>query len=221
MRTVENAQFKIAYFPVPKTASTSMKHAFYHLEHGKRAQDVEHVDIHKEGFESRHFYQVDHARYEDYSRIAIIRDPARRIISAYQHRVVRERELSESRIDMDLARALDVPPNPGRGLFLQNLEKYRLLSRSIRHHTDPFTRFLGHDLSYFSDVVKIGRVSELAVQIAALTGRKFKVEHHQKSNGPFVDTRMGRKSRIALLEFCAGDYALMKDYFPIPEALLL
>ncbi len=226
MRTVENSQFKIAYFPVPKTASTSMKHAFYQLEHGTPFVKGEKVPGQKSGIHDKYhntkqFYEIDHKRYADYSRIAIIRDPVTRIISAFNHRVMRERELSENRIDMDLARALDVPANPTRGVFLCNLEKYRFLSAPIKHHTDPFTKFLGHDLSYFTDVVKIGRVGELATQIEALTGQKFELPHLQKGSDAPKALRMERKARNALLSYCAGDYALMKGYFDIPEVLQL
>lgn len=225
MRTVENSQFKIAYFPVPKTASTSMKHAFYQFEHGEPFNRVkvpgQKPDIHGNYVSTRHFYEIDHARYKGWSRVAVIRDPVRRIISAYHHRVVREGELSENRIDMDLARALGVGANPSRREFLCNLEKYRILSQPIRHHTDPFTKFLGHDLSYFTDVVKIGKIGELAQQIEALTGKKFVLEHHQKGDGKPMVLRMDRRARDALLNYCAGDYALMKGYFNIPEPLQL
>ncbi len=225
MRTVENSQFKIAYFPVPKTASTSMKHAFYQLEHGKPFKKAENPErragIHDNYVNTRRFYQIDHKRYADYARLAVIRDPVRRIISAYEHRVERERELSENRIDMALAEALGVVPNPNRNFFLRNLEKYRILSRSIKHHTDPATQFLGHDLSYFTDVVKIGKVGPLAEQIEALTGRSFPLGHHQKGSGKPMVLRMERTARDALLGYCAGDYALMKGYFNIPEVLLL
>ena len=225
MRVVENAQFKIAYFPVPKTASTSMKYAFYQLEHGKPFETVEvpgqKTGIHDEYLNTQHFNRIDHARYTDYSRIAIIRDPVHRIISAYHHRVGRERDLAENRIDMDLARALGVKPNPSRSDFICNIEKYRILSIDIRHHTDPFTKFLGPDLSYFTDVVKIRKIPELAVQLERLTGRKFETEHHQKGSGKPMVLRMERRTRDALLTYCAGDYALMKGYFDIPEALQL
>ncbi len=225
MRAVENSQFKIAYFPVPKTASTSMKHAFYQLEHSKPFEKVDRPGqksgIHDNYLNTQRFYKIDHKRYANYSRIAIIRDPVRRIISAYQHRVLREWELSEQRIDMDLARALGVTPNPSRNVFLCNIEKYRLLSAPIKHHTDPFTDFLGHDLSYFTDVVKIGKMGELAAQIEALTGRKFELGHFQKGSGKPMVLRMSRPARDALLRYCAGDYALMKGYFSIPEVLRL
>jgi len=223
MRTVENSQFKIAYFPVPKTASTTLKHAFYQLEHGKPFEKVKvegkKAGIHDNYVNTRGFYEKDLSRYTDYARVAVIRDPVRRIISAYNHRVVREKELAEHKIDMDLARALGVPANPSRMEFLCNLEKYRILSRPIRHHTDPFTNFLGHNLSYFTDVIKIGKLPEFARQIEALTGKKFELGHFQKGDGKPVGLQMPRPARNALLSYCAGDYALMKGYFSIPEAL--
>jgi len=225
MRAVENSQFKIAYFPVPKTASTSMKHAFYELEYGKPfGPDVvpgRRGGIHDNYLNTSHFYQLEHNRYKDYSRIAIIRDPVQRIISAYNHRVLRNDELNEDQIDMDLARALGVPARPNRGTFLCNIDKYRYLAKSVKHHTEPFTTFLGHDLSYFTDVVKIGKIPELAKQIEALTGLEFKVDHLQKGNGVPKVLNMERDARDALLRYCAGDYALMKGYFSIPESLQL
>ncbi len=223
MRTLENSQFKIAYYPVPKTASTTMKYAFYMLEHGKAFEKEkapeQKAGIHSAYFGTRRFYEIDHSRYEAYSRVAIIRDPVRRILSAYNHRVVRLRELAENRIDMELAASLGLVPNPTRDVFLRNLEKYRILSKSIKHHTDPFTHFLGHDMSYFTDVVKIGKLGELAAQIEALTGRKFEIGHQQKGSGKPLVLKMGRGARNAILNYCAGDYALLKGYFSIPEVL--
>ncbi len=223
MRTVENTQYKIAYFPVPKTASTSMKHAFYQLEHGKPFVRVKRegkkAGIHDNYVNTRGFYEKDLSRYADYARVAVIRDPVQRIISAYNHRVVREQELAECNIDMDLANALGVPANPSRMDFLCNLEKYRILAPAIRHHTDPFTKFLGHDLAYFTDVVKIRKLPEFAKQIEALTGQKFELGHFQKGAGTPLNLQMHRDARDALLTYCAGDYALLKGYFSIPEAL--
>ncbi len=223
MYTLENPQFKIAYFPVPKVGSTSMKHAFYQLKHGEPFA-LEHpsggkTNIHESFHNTRPFYAINHARYADYARIAIIRDPAKRILSAYDHRVLQVRELSEKRIDMDLARALKVTPDPTREMFLCNLDAYRMLSKSIRHHTDPFTKFLGHDLSYFTDVVKLGQLEQLSAQISALIGQDFALGHLHKSRSAPVDLRLGPKARAALLEHCAGDYALMKGYFRLPAAL--
>ena len=200
-----------------------MKYAFYQLEHGRPFVEgdlpPEQKGIHIEYHTTHNFYSNELSRYKNYARIAIIRDPARRIISAFNHRVVRERELAASRINMDLALALGVGPDPTRSEFLCNIEKYRVLSKSIRHHTDPFTKFLGHDLSYFTDVVKMGKIPELAQQIETLTGRKFEVAHFHKANVEALVLKMGPAARNALLSYCAGDYALMKGYFSIPKVL--
>ena len=223
-RTLECERFKLAYFPVPKTASTSMKRAFYKLEYGedyaKHPQYGKKAGIHSNFFGAREFYNLDHERYRSYTRIAVIREPARRIISAYNHRVVQLKELGPERIDLNLAKALGVEPDPTRKQFLCNLEKYRILSKSIRHHTDPFTRFLGHDLDYFTDVVRIGKLDDLATQISGLTGQEFDIGHFHKNARSEEHLGMGRKASKSLLNYCAGDYALMKRYFSIPPALL-
>ena len=219
---LEVPEFKIAYFPVPKTASTSLKFAFYKLNFGKDYDaDEGRSGIHIDYFNTKPFFSIDISRYEDYSRIAIIRDPAQRIVSAYTDRVVWLQDLSEDRLDMDLARKLGVGPDPTRAEFICNLNKYRLLSKSIRHHTEPFTTYLGHDLRYFTDVVRIGEIPEFAAQIEALTGREFKIGHHRNtwsSSGP--NLAMKKAARQSLLKYCAGDYALMRDYFKVPKVLL-
>jgi hypothetical protein len=216
--TLESSKYKLAYYPVPKTASSSMKHAFYRLEHGAVYKGDE--GIHDGYFGMREFYHVDRVRYTDYARIAVIRDPARRIMSAFQNRVVALDELAEGRIDVDLAAALGVVPSPSRQQFLCNLEAYRLLSPSIRHHTEPFTTFLGHDLGYFTDVVKIDQLEDLAAQISVLTGRDFVIGHQNRTSSKEVRFGFGPKARRSLLAYCAGDYALMKGYYRVPPALL-
>lgn len=223
-RTLETSKFKLAYFPVPKTASTSMKYAFYKLEHGqayvKAVVPDRKSNIHNHYFDTRPFTRIDHKRYEGFSRIAIIRDPARRIVSAYVHRVKVLGELAPDRIDMGLAEALGVQANPTRNQFMNNIEKYRVLSAPIWHHTNPFTYFLGSDMRYFTDVVKMSGLEKLAANIRALTGQSFDISHHNQGDGAGGNLTMGPKARKSLLTYCAGDYALLKDHFPIPPALL-
>lgn len=222
MRVVENSQHKIAYFPVPKIASTSLKHAFYNLEFNKPyvpGESAAKAGVHGDYAKTRHFFAINHARYKDYARIAVIRDPVHRLISAYQHRIYKERELDESRIDMALAEALGVHPNPTRRFFFRHIEQYRLLSASIRHHTEPITSFLGPDLGYFTDIYRIGKISQLAEQISVLTGQEFEIGFDQKGPERPKNLQMGRGERLAVLQYCAGDYALLKKYYSIPEPL--
>ena len=201
-----------------------MKLAFYKLNHGEdfdpEKLEAPNKTLHGGHFKTRAFYRLNHAFYEDFSRIAIIREPAKRIMSAYWDRVVRLGELAESAIDMDLARALKVAPDPGRGEFIRKLPAYRLLSKSIKHHTDPFTFFLGHDMRYFTDVVKIGKLDTFAAQVEALTGREFKIPHANGQNATPPSLTMNPAARRSLLAYCAGDYALLKGYYKIPPALL-
>ncbi len=220
-RTLDIVAQKLAYFPVPKVASSSMKQMFHELEFGEklgRKSEPDHRQgIHTAFFNTRDFYGLDLAFYQGFSRIAIIRDPVERILSAYTNRVEHLGELSEDNIDMDLAKALNVEPDPPRHKFFQNIDKYRILSESVRHHTDPFTRFLGPDLGYYTDVYKMDQLDRLAEQISGLCGKKVSIEHYNKRTGRAAFKWLGVKARKHLLTFCAGDYALLGGYFSPPK----
>jgi len=221
-RTLDIVAQKLAYFPVPKVASSSVKQMFYELEFGKKhvlkTGSVHLRGIHNSYFRTRDFYALDLDFYQGFSRLAVIRDPAERILSAYHNRVEQLGELSEENIDMDLARALNLKPNPQRHLFFKDIDKYRLLSASVRHHTDPFTRYLGHDLNYYTDVYKMDQLGQLAEQISRLFGREITIDHHNKGSGRAKFRWLGSKARKNLLTYCAGDYALLADYFSPPKA---
>ncbi len=221
-RTLDIVAQKLAYFPVPKVASSSMKQMFYELEFGKKhilKSGPAHLrGIHNAYFRTRDFYALDLDFYQGFSRLAVIRDPAERILSAYSNRVEHLGELSEENIDMDMARALNLEPDPPRHLFFKNIEKYRLLSDSVRHHTDPFTRYLGHDLNYYTDVYKMDQLGQLAEQISGLFGREITIDHYNEGSRRAAFRWLGVKARKNLLTYCAGDYALLARYFSPPKA---
>ena len=80
---------RIGYKPIPKTACTSIKRAFYELEEN-REFSIENVgcDVHQ-------YYEdqfVDISSYE--KRVLIIRDPFRRFCSGWYNRVRQRKELS-------------------------------------------------------------------------------------------------------------------------------
>ncbi len=221
MKALEIEALKLVYFPVPKVASTSMKNLFFELEHGKPYQKpgkgANGLGIHNQFVHARQFYNYDHSRFENYARIAVIRDPAERILSAYSNKVERNGELSEENIDLKLAEALKLEPDPTRHVFIKNLDKYRLLSPSIYHHTDPISKYLGPNLNYYTDIYKIGQLDRLAEQLSLLIGREVSIEHQNKSSKPASFQSLGPPAQRSLLSYCAGDYALLRDYYQIPK----
>ncbi len=217
-RTVEVPDAKLAVFPTPKTASSSLKSMIFKqlngIDFNKQPKEARKGGIHGAFFPTKSFNSIDFDRYKDYTRITVVRDPISRFLSAYDHRVRQLGELNEDVIDMDLARKLDVPANPGLKVFVRNLDKYRLLSHAVCHHTDPFTRFLGPDLGYYTDVFRFDQLNDAVALIGEKMGAKLEMPHklkQKKEKSSFES--LPPLLQGALLMYCAGDYALMKGYY--------
>ena len=217
---VELTQFNTVYFPVPKVACTSIKHLLYLIEHGEPFQEtvvdgkVQH--IHATVYGTPSFFDVDHARYAGHFRFAVVRDPVARLLSAYTNRVVFYHELSERVIDADLAARLGVRPDPSIEEFIDGIDKYRFLSRSIWHHTEPQSVFLGPDLGYFDKVYRLSELSQMMEELCRRTGMALELPHEQ-SGGPKLDAAsLAPRSLRRAVEYCSGDYALLRGYYDVP-----
>jgi len=220
---VELKNHNIVYFPMPKTACTSLKMLFFQINEGRifetYQEDGKLMHIHNAAYGSPSFWDVKHKDFQDMTRIALIRDPVSRLLSAYSNRVRYHRELSEQRIDMDLADRLGVGPDPSPDEFFINLEKYRFLSNSIRHHTDLATTFLGPDLEYFQKVYPIEEIGKLT-RFLSETVKQDLVLGREQTGGKKVQFKdLSSQARKQLTQYCLGDYALMKDYYRIPTVI--
>ncbi|WP_226638557.1 sulfotransferase family 2 domain-containing protein [Novosphingobium profundi] len=212
---------KISYFPVPKTACTSIKYLFYYVENGKDFEmtevngEVQH--IHNSMYPTEYFQVVDQKALVGSTRIAVIRDPVARMLSAFSNRVGFHKELSEDRIDMEMARKLEVHPNPSPDHFFNNIEKFRALSPSIKHHTDMTSAFLGYDLSYYHKIYTINELDELVDFLQGETGMDLKMGREQTGGAKLAFSDLLPRARKNLLQYCYGDYALMRGYYLPPK----
>ncbi|MBL3554151.1 sulfotransferase family 2 domain-containing protein [Rhodovulum sulfidophilum] len=207
----------IVYFPVPKTACTSIKLLLFELNNGKKFEMYEEdgnvMHIHNAVYGTPSFLEVDRNPYADMIRIAVIRDPVSRMLSAFSNRVAFHRELSEDRIDTDLAERLGVHPDPSPDHFFNNIEKFRILSDSIRHHTDPVSSFLGPDLAYYHRVFRIERLDELTTFLGEKVGREIQLGREQVGGEKTSFEQLGARAQKNLLQYCSGDYALMRGFY--------
>ena len=218
---VELKNRDIVYFPMPKTACTSLKMLFFQLNEGhpfeKYKKDGKLYHIHNAAYGTPTFWDVDHAAYEGMTRVAVIRDPIARMLSAYSNRVRFHRELSEKRIDMKLAEKLGVGPNPSPDAFFVNLEKYRFLSPSIRHHTDLSTTFLGPDLGYYHKVFRIEELDKLTSFLSTAVSKDVVLGREQTGGKKIRFEELSNRARKQLVMYCLGDYALLKDHYTVPS----
>ncbi len=207
---------KLAYFPMPKAVCTAVKQAIHHINFGHYHEAKAGRHIHNAVYPTLNFLEINTAKYVDWTRITVIRDPIERLLSAYWSRVMDHRELSEEKIDMDLARQLMIEPDPSADEFFLNIDKYRILDVSIRHHTDYATTFLGYDLSFYHHVFNVDRLDELFKLLSEKTGQEVKGvrEHASSRKISFFD--IGPRARQALKEYSYPEYALMKEYYRPP-----
>lgn len=216
-------QYSIAYFPIPKVACSSIKHLLFFLEHGRNFENY--VDsagrkhnIHNTVYRTLNKWEDDWAGAANMHRIAVVRDPVERFISAYRSRVVHFKELSEASIDAGKATLLALTPDPTLDQFIDNLELYRILSGSIKHHTDPQSFFLGHTLEYFGKVYKFEELHALESDLRERTQIPAVLPHIVKGpagkNPPISDKRLRK-----IIEFYSGDYALLKGLYSPDTAI--
>ena len=209
-------KFKLAYFPVPKIACSSLKHLFFYLENefwykGYRANGRR-FDIHARTYPSIEFDSAIIDRFRDFERIAVVRDPVKRFLSAYSNRVVHYKELATNRLRANQAPA-DLTPNPELPEFIDRLEDYRKVSPSIRHHTEPTVFYLGSDLDVFTKVFKIEEMQALGHFLSTCVGSEVEIPHRQ-TDGPKIDVSdLGSAHLDRVRQFYAEDYKLLDSYY--------
>lgn len=175
----------LVYFPVPKVACTSLKSFVYEVEFQEPFEayvtNKKKIHIHnwRKDYRSSSFFDNAHEGRAKGEFIAVIRDPVKRVLSAYQNRVTFHGELGADKVNLDIAKALGVQTNPLVNDFILHLEKYALLHPSIKHHIDPMTYFLGHDLSYFHHVIPIEETSRFKDLVNKACGTSVEMRREQ------------------------------------------
>ncbi|WP_226778982.1 sulfotransferase family 2 domain-containing protein [Oceaniglobus trochenteri] len=147
---------KIAVFFSPKGAGTTIRAAMFRAENGFpfRPYRVEGREMDENSIcRNTKFSNVDHGALEGFERIAILRDPVRRFLSAYSNRVLHYRELSEKAVGRKL-RQHGLAPDPDIDTFVDHIDEYRRVSRWIAHHTARQNRHLGNDPDHFHHVFR-------------------------------------------------------------------
>ena len=209
----------IAYFPVPKIACTSVKQMFYFLENGcyfKEYHDENGIyrHIHDKRFGGNLTTPFEEQRdLETATRVALVRDPLDRFASAYANRVLIHKELSPKAREGTKAAALNLKPDPNFAEFVNNLEGYRYVSNTIRHHTDPMSYFLGPDLGYYHKLYRMDEIAKLRDDIKQLSGIDCGLPHEQRSAVRFTPPDRSAPLWKKIAQFYSGDYALLKGIY--------
>jgi hypothetical protein len=205
-----NDEFRLAYFSIPKVASTSLKQVFYELDTGQKfsrgGKDQPHIHT---LYPARVLARNDFKRTRNHWKFTVFRDPVKRIISAYSNRVVHQNVLENQRFAKPRAAALGLNMRPDLEEFCLKLDRYRLLSRTMRHHTRPYEKFVGPDLSRLDAVYAIENLDGLAAELSERTAKTITFPRRQTGGPKFSINDLTPAALTALNEFTAPDYRLM------------
>ncbi len=214
-----NERLGIAYFGVPKVASSSIKHMLYKLEHGRNFDKADHG--------RRHIHYVypdkisvppnETGGLDGYWKFAVVRDPAKRILSCYGNRIIDYGDLRKGRLARTRAFLLGLSMSPGLDEFILALRRYRLQSGEVRHHSNPYARFLGTDLSFFDKIYTMEMLPELERDLAERTGQTVELFSEKTDSTKFALDDLGDTAFEALLRYTREDYALLRDYYAPPS----
>lgn len=209
-----NDAFRLAYFSIPKVASTSLKHVFYELDTGQKfsrgGKNQPHIHA---LYPARVLSRNDFERAKDHWKFTVFRDPVKRILSAYSNRIVHQNVLEKQSFAKLRAAALGLNLRPDLEEFCLKLDRYRTLSRTMRHHTRPYEKFVGPDLSRLDAVYAMENLGDLATELSERTQKTIEFPRRQTGGPKFDTSDLTPAALTALNKFAAPDYRLMDGLY--------
>jgi hypothetical protein len=209
---------RLAVFFSPKAAGTSIRAFLFEVENGfsLRPYRFEGKDVDLNTLANRlvvnnRFRLVDHKAIAEFDRIALVRDPIRRVLSAFSNRVLFYRELSQEAAGQELEIA-GLAPDPDIDVFMANIEAYRTCSKSIARHFAHQDSFLGRSKDYFTRIFQVEDLGRFESYINERFGTKATLPRLQ-DGGPKLDFRsLSAETRRRIIEFVRNSAVL--EWFP-------
>lgn len=206
---------KLTYVAVPKVACTSIKTMLFEVENGfpfrRFSANGSDWHIHRL-YPSIEFGKLPKARIADHTRLAVVREPVRRILSCYGNRVVELKQLSRQAAGGAL-KAAGLPPDPDLDTFLAHLDGYCAAVPDIRHHAQPLVDFLGPDAGFYSRICNLHTLDGFVAEVAAIAGRKLTLERLQTGGPKIAPEVLSPAQRAAIEARYAADYETYGAWF--------
>ena len=165
-------EHNLCFFPIPKTASTSIKSMLFPKE------TVNIAALHK-NTPAIDFNKIQHNRIKDWKKLAIVRDPIERVISCYRQKIFNTRQLIKDFRKSGNPNKLSETPTFDE--FVEKIELYSTSSRLVEHHIRPTVFFLGSDVKYFTRLYKISEINQLRADLTVWLDQPLTQEHRNKT----------------------------------------
>lgn len=210
---------RMAFFDMPKVASSTIKMAFHemHTGEGPEAFEDPDEDVHVPN-PTTPFDPADLTRHPDHWSFAVVRDPLARMLSAYGNRIANPAKLDQlrGRWPRPKARLLALDLAPDVDTFARRLRAYRLQSKMTRQHTELTRHWLGRDLQRFDAVYPIERLEDLRAELSRRIGREMIFRRLQVGGPKIGADALSRRAHGALMRYLAPDYDLLRDFYAPP-----
>lgn len=212
---VEVERARLAYYPIPKVACTSLKLFFFEVNHGRPFP----VWKRAEGFRGsiHQLYRSGHVKRGETPRfpaLVVLRDPFARAVSTWANKVASGRFRSRMEAEgFDFA-ASRIRPDPPLGEYLRHLADYVAASALLRAHATMVHRFCPDPLEAAAHVIRLEDGDALATFIAGLgLGLPFP---HRNASAPPAEG-FTRADFAAAMEVLAPDYAFLRRWYAPPD----
>ncbi|MBT0959469.1 sulfotransferase family 2 domain-containing protein [Alphaproteobacteria bacterium KMM 3653] len=179
----------LAYFSIPKCACSSLKIFFHEVETGKTWRETKKEYIARNEPKTIHEeYPPEPAtqdlwdRVEGYDKICVVRGPVSRLLSCYNNKVVEEKVLSRPVVRSRLV-AAGLPHQPDFETFVDNLDGYQEISKSIARHSQPLEHWLGSDADRFTKIFSMKGLSEFGDWMKQRVADVPELRHSNRSKG--------------------------------------
>lgn len=212
-RILKSERLKIAYFPIPKSACTTLKNILYYLEfqedYPKKPESIHSFWRHKKE-------EINPDILNEYFKFVVIRDPIKRFLSCYRNRIFFHKDLAQTKqINVEQFRGLGLKKYPRLDFFVQHLEEYIMVSNKTEHHFSPQSQLLIDDLSFYDFVCPIEEMERLRRKLSEIADQELYFPHYQ-TGGPSITLKnLTQESLSKLIEFYAEDYEILRKYYSV------
>lgn len=209
-------EHKIFYGSAPKVACTSIKRTFFYIENGfafrRFATNGKKWNIHTL-YKPQPLSRQLKEEIDGYFRLAFVRDPVQRFLSAYSNRVLHHGNMQSEFKARTQLQAAGLPTKPDIHLFIEKFDTFTAASQAVHHHTRPLVYFLGKDPKYFHKLFKLSEMPEFEKLIYERTGVEVTVPRLQ-TGGPKISRDELSKHEIRKIErLYSMDYKAFSAYF--------
>ena len=206
--------FKLAYVALPKAGCSSVKKALAELDPWMSVPAETDVDLWHELYPTERHHPKEWARYRDYFRFCVVRDPAKRLMSCYTDIVVGRNAVKHS---PRVRASSGLPVDPDPDTFFSRLPRYRKKSSLVKHHVLGASVFLGENLA--GDYDRIFRTSELgalAEDLSHRSGERVSMPHANSSGGGLSLSDLQDRTIDRLRPLLDAEYDYLSDYYDNP-----